>query len=183
MSDIRRYKGSDGDYTCSMKIVEKAGLRVVRRFARFIAFAGLLIFVSPLMYADLPRTAVRGVPRVGGGQEVERFVLMQTIHISHPNMRRADAMEYWMLPGQFVPVSEDVEGVYFQATSGFRIYRGSMGQQVVPGGLHVSKTRNDRILPYIGNAKDLSGSLSIDTFQLLLDARQKLKVAHAERKR
>jgi len=37
-------------------------------------------------------------------------------------------MEYWMLPSVFVPVSEDSEGVYYQATSGFRIYRGTMGQ-------------------------------------------------------
>ena len=165
------------------KAIDEAVLRTVRRLASFVVVIGLLGFASSLTYADLPRNVVRGIPKVGGGQEVERFVLMETIHIAHANMRRRDAMEYWMLPGQFVPVSEDSEGVYYQATSGFRIYRGSMGQEVVPGGLFVSKTRNDRILPYVGNARQPGESLSMDTFQLLLDVRQKLKVAHAERKR
>jgi hypothetical protein len=140
-------------------------------------------FASSMTYADLPRIAVRGIPKVGEGQEVERFVLMETIHIAHVNMRRADAMEYWMLPGQFVPVSEDGEGVYYQATSGFRIFRGSMGQKIVHGGLYVSKTRRDRILPYVGNAKELGEALEMDTIALLLDVRQKLKIARAERKR
>jgi hypothetical protein len=154
----------------------------MHRLASFAVVIALLAAASAFSHADLPRTAVRGIPKVGGGQTVERFVLMETIHIDHPNMRRADAMEYWMLPGQFVPVSEDSEGVYYQATSGFRIFRGSMGQKVVHGGLYVSKTRQDRILPYVGNAKEMGESLQIDTIQLLLDVRQKLKVAHAERK-
>lgn len=158
-------------------------MQIVRRLASIAVFAGVLGFASSVTFADLPRTAVRGTPKVGGGQEVERFVLLTTVHINHPNMRRRDAMEYWMLPGQFVPVSEDSEGVYYQATSGFRLYEGFSGQKVVPGGLYVSKTRNDRILPYVGNAKELGESLSMDTFQLLLDVRQKLKIAHAERKR
>jgi len=143
----------------------------------------LLVLTGLTTDAGPARTVVKGTPKVGGGQEVERFVLMQTIHIDHPNMRRADAMEYWMLPGQFIPVSEDAEGVYYQATSGFRIFRGSMGQKVVHGGLYVSKTRKDRILAYVGNAKELGQGLEIDPIALMLDVRQKLKVARAEPKK
>ena len=157
--------------------------RTVYRLVSFAGVIGLITFASLPAYAGLPRSAVKGIPKVGGGQEVERFVLMETIHIDHPNMRRADAMEYWMLPGQFIPVSEDGEGVYYQSTSGFRIFRGSMGQKAVHGGLYVSKTRQDRILPYVGNAKELGEGLKMDTIALLLDVRQKLKVARAERKR
>jgi hypothetical protein len=108
---------------------------------------------------------------------------MQTIHIEHPNMRRGDAMEFWMLPGQFIPVSEDDEGVHYQSTSGFRIFRGSMTPKVVHGGLYVSKTRKDRIVPYVGNAKELGEALEMDVAALLLDVRQKLKVARVERKK
>ena len=165
-----------------MPINETVSRRALRSFASFVAVIGLLGATIASTYADPARQVVRGIPKVGGGQEVERFVLMETIHIDHPNMRRADAMEYWMLPGQFIPVSEDGEGVYYQATSGFRIFRGSMGQKVVHGGLYVSKTRKDRILPYVGNAKELGEGLEMDTFALLLDVRQKLKVARAERK-
>ena len=156
--------------------------RTVYRLVSFAGVIGLIAFTSLPAYAGLPRSAVRGIPKVGGGQEVERFVLIETIHIDHPNMRRADAMEYWMLPGQFIPVSEDSEGVYYQATSGFRIFRGSMEQKVVHGGLYVSKTRKERILAYVGNAKELGEGLKMDPIALLLDVRQKLKIARAERK-
>ena len=152
------------------------------RLASFTGFIGLLALTTLSANAGSPRTAVRGTPTVAG-QEVERFVLMQTIHIEHPNMRRRDAMEFWMLPGQFIPVSEDGEGVHYQSTSGFRIFRGSMGQKVVHGGLYVSKTRKDRIVPYVGNAKELGETLEMDVAALLLDVRQKLKVARVERKK
>jgi hypothetical protein len=128
------------------------------------------------------RSAVTGTPRVGGGQAIERLVLMETIHIQHPNMRHREAMEFWMLPGQFIPVSEDGEGVYYQATSGFRLFNGSLGQKAVPGGLYMSKTSKDRIVPYVGNARDLGDALSMDVTPLLLDSRMKLKVARAEHK-
>jgi hypothetical protein len=53
--------------------------------------------------ADLPRNVARGIPKVAGGRTI---VLLETIHIAHPNMRRRDAMEYWILLGQFVSASE-----------------------------------------------------------------------------
>jgi hypothetical protein len=155
---------------------------LARAVISFTCLIALLSIAGTLCFAGSTRTAVNGIPKVGGRREVERFVLMETVHISHPNMRRADAMEYWMLPGQFVPVSEDAEGVYYQATSGFRIFRGSLGQKVTSGGLYVSKSRSDRIQPYVGDAKEPGEALDLDTFALLLDARMKLKVAHAERK-
>jgi hypothetical protein len=153
-----------------------------RPVIRFTCLIALLSITGTLCFAGSARTPMKGIPKVGGGREVERFVLMETVHISHPNMRRADAMEYWMLPGQFVPVCEDGEGVYYQATSGFRIFRGSLGQKVTSGGLYVSKSRSDRIQPYVGDAKELGDALNLDTFALLLDVRMKLKVARAERK-
>jgi hypothetical protein len=146
----------------------------------FIVVALYLCFAAAS--APAARNPVTATPRVGGGQTIERFVLMETIHIQHPNMRHREAMEFWMLPGQFIPVSEDGEGVYYQGTSGFRIFAGSAGQKAVPGGLYVSKTSKDRITPYVGNAKDMGETLSMDVAALLLDARMKLKVAHTERK-
>ena len=156
--------------------------RIAVRIAWSAGALGWLALTTLSAYGGGARTAVKGVPKVGGGHEVERFVLMQTVHIQHPNMRHGDAMEFWMQPGQFVPVSEDAAGVYFQSTSGFRIFRGSMGQKNVHGGLYVSKTRQDRIIPYVGNAKELGEQLEMDITPLLLDVRQKLKVARTERK-
>jgi hypothetical protein len=129
------------------------------------------------------RTPVKGIPVVGGGQAIERLVLMETVHIQHPNMRHGEAMEFWMLLGQFIPVAEDGDGVYYQGTSGFRLFAGSLGPKYNPGGLYVSKTSKDRITPYVGNAKDLGEALSLDVTALLLDVRMKLKVAHTEHKR
>jgi hypothetical protein len=162
---------------------QEAVQRMAGRLASVAGVIALLVLTALPADAGPPRTAVKGIPKVGGGQMVERFVLMQTIHIDHPNMRRADAMEYWMLPGQFIPVSEDGLGVYYQATSGFRIFRGSMEQKVVHGGLYVSKTRKDRILAYVGNARELGEELEMDPIALLLDVRQKLKIARAESKK
>lgn len=158
-------------------------MRSVGRLASLVGVIGLLSITTLSAYAGTPRSAVKGIPKVGGGQEVERFVLMQTVHIQHPNMRHGEAMEFWMQPGQFIPVSEDAGGVYYQSTSGFRIFRGSMGQKNVHGGLYVSKTRKDRIVPYVGNAKALEEALEMDVAALMLDVRLKLKVARAELKK
>jgi hypothetical protein len=158
------------------------------RTARFhllilAATTALSFFTALSGFADLPRHALNGVPDVGGGQKVERFLLLEVVHISHAGMRRRDAPEYWMLPGIFVPVAEDAEGVYYQSTTGFRVYEGWRPQVVEAGGLYVSKSQAKRIWPYIGNAKHEHEALLVDQFQLLADKLQKLKTGRAEHKR
>ena len=89
--------------------------------------------------ADLPRERVREVPRLFG-REIERFVLLAPIHIdrSLPNVPFASTIMVRVTPGTFIPVTEDAEGIYYQAVNGFRTIRGN-GR--VGGGFFVSKTR------------------------------------------
>ncbi|MFZ1218349.1 MAG: hypothetical protein WAO00_03610 [Chthoniobacterales bacterium] len=157
----------------------------IARFRLAVLAATALVSSSPVLttFADLPRHAINGVPFVGGGHKVERFLLLEVVHISHPGLRRRDAMEYWMLPGIFAPVAEDAEGVYYQSTTGFRVYAGYRPQVAEAGGLYVSKGQANRIWPYIGDAKRDNEALAVDQFQLLADKLQKLKVGRAEHKR
>jgi len=140
-------------------------------------------FTVSSAFADLPRHAINGLSEVGGGQKIERFLLLEVVHVSHAGMRRRDALEFWMLPGVFVPAAEDAQGVYYQSTTGFRVYVGWRPQVLEPGGLYVSKSQANRIWPYLGDAKHNNETLVVDQFQLLTDKLQKLKIGRAEHSR
>jgi hypothetical protein len=161
--------------------------RASRRCQRFRVLTGIALISfftgSTAAFAELPRHAIDGAPDVGGGQKIERFLLLEVVHINHAGMRRRDALEYWMLPGIFVPVAEDARGVYYQSTTGFRVYVGWRPQVLNAGGLYVSKSQAKKIWPYLGNAKLNNEALEVDQFQLLTDKLQKLKVGRAEPKR
>jgi hypothetical protein len=102
-----------------------------RKMPVFIGVALRLCFTP--VSAPAARSPVKGTPRLGGGQSIERLVLMETIHIQHPNMRHREAMEFWMLPGQFIPVSEDGEGVYYQGPVAFEFTMGRLGRKAFLG--------------------------------------------------
>lgn len=91
--------------------------------------------------------------------------------------------EFWILPGQFIPVSEDPGGIYFQGTSGLRVFAGNRGPQPVPGGLYVIKTNPDKIYRYFGNAADLADPVEVDSIPLKMNSVRQLKVARAAGKK
>ena len=52
-----------------------------------------------------------------------------------------------MTPNRFRPVAEDAEGVYYQAVAPLQKHVGWMR-----GGVYMSKTHPDMLIPYRGNA-------------------------------
>ncbi|MFN2507834.1 MAG: hypothetical protein ABR589_03580 [Chthoniobacterales bacterium] len=107
--------------------------------ARTIAWAVLLGLASPVLRADLPRTAVTRVPQVLG-RDIERLVLLTPIVVdrSKPGVPFANTIMVRIVPGTFIPVSDDPEGIYYQAVNGFLSIRSN---NVIDGGLYVSKSR------------------------------------------
>ena len=127
--------------------------------------------------AGTGRTPVKGTPVIVG-QEVPRFILAGHIDINReaPGLTNRDVMDRVqcrVLPGQFVPVSEDAKGVYYQAANGVQRL-GSRSAE--PGGLYVSKTRAQRICAYIGDARDGSAQLTLDTQSIATNDLRKLKI-------
>jgi hypothetical protein len=132
--------------------------------------------------AGSKRTPVQGSPLLAG-RPVEQLVLLQTIHVHHSQLPRALSRESWILPGQFVPVSEDSAGVYFQGLNGQRVFAGNREPQWTPGGLYLDKTRADRVYPYWGDARNSNEALDVDGFSLKKASIAQLKLAHSERKK
>ena len=59
--------------------------------------------------------------------------------------------------GQFVPVSEDRDGVFFQATNGLSQPQSVTAKPVFrPGGLYIKKTEPDGMYWYFGDARGKS---------------------------
>ena len=142
---------------------------------RLAVFAVLLASVVAQSAQD--RTAVKGTPVVLG-REIPRFVLLEPIRINRAlaaltNADRMDRLIGQILPGQLVPVSEDADLVYFQATRGFQ-REGHTASQ--PGGLCVSKTRANTIFVYAGEARDLSETLEVERQRLPGADLAKLKI-------
>lgn len=77
------------------------------------------------------------------------------------------------MPGQFVPVSEDSAGFYYQAVNGIQ----RVGETTAsPGGLHVSKSKEGMIFVYAGDARQPQKPLFRDTYGLSKVEMAKLKV-------
>jgi hypothetical protein len=140
-----------------------------------------LIFTTEIARADLPRTPVRSVPRLFG-RDIERFVLLAPIVIdrSKPGVRFTDIIMVRMVPGTFIPVSEDAEGIFYQAVNNFVQIRGN---NPIGGGVYVSKSRPGRISVYVGDARMGSKwGVQKDTLPLPTSALRNLHVGKADRK-
>ena len=153
-----------------------------RHILRAAGLAALLI-AAATAEAGRERAAVTGTPQIGE-RAVPRFVLMERVKVdrSGPGMRYndlADLIVCELLPGQFVPVSQDADGVYYQASNG--ILRLIKSGSVVHGGLYVSKTRPDKVLVYEGDARHHDAALKLDTVNLSRSQLAKLKVGQPVR--
>jgi hypothetical protein len=127
----------------------------------------LLGFTGQVVRADLPRTAISGIPRVLG-REIECFILLAPIVVdrSKAGVRFADIIMVRMVPGTFVPVSEDAGGIFYQAVNGFLEIRGS---NKIGGGVYVSKSQPGMIWVYVGNA-GMSSKRGVEKDRLPLPA-------------
>jgi hypothetical protein len=145
--------------------------------ARPLLLLAILLFAFQQAHAGTPRTPLKGTPRIAD-REVPRFVLLERIDINRtaPGLTKLDMLDRVqcrILPGQFVPVSEDAKGVYFQAANGVQ---GLGSTTSVPGGLYASKTRAERVYAYIGDARRESAELLVDTQPLAMSDVRKLQI-------
>ena len=163
-----------------------AGNQLLMRGHRHILQAGCaatLAIVAASAVAGRERSAMAGTPQIAD-RAVPRFVLLERVKVdrSGPGMRYndlADLIVCELLPGQFVPVSQDGDGVYYQASNGIR--RLIKSGPVVHGGLYVSKTRPDKVLVYEGDARHQDAALKLDTINLSRSQLAKLKVGEPAR--
>lgn len=77
-----------------------------------LGFGLLLGFSGEVVRADLPRAPVRTGPRVFG-RDIPRFVLLAPIVVNRaqPGIPFAATMMVRMLPGTFIAVTEDAQGI------------------------------------------------------------------------
>ncbi len=114
---------------------------------------------------------------------MERFVLLKPIDIDRasPGMRKIDEYDrirVRVLPGQFLAVSEDGAGVYYQARNGLQEIHAHTASA---GGLMVSKKEEGAIFVYRGDARELGEPLFRDFYKLSRLELANLKVGRAGR--
>jgi hypothetical protein len=111
----------------------------------------LTIMATRACLADLPRTPIRGTPRLFG-RDLKAFILINslTINRSKNGADFGDFLGVTLSPGRLVAVSEDAEGIFYQATHG--------AHNIAPyylthGGIYVSKLSPNRIWVFKGDAR------------------------------
>ena len=108
----------------------------------------LVLFVTAsFAHADLPRTPLKERPRLLG-REVEELVLKGTIPVGQPlPPGLPTTTTYKMTPNRFRPVSEDAEGIFYQAI-------GPLEKHLAwrRGGVYLSIANPDKMIPYLGDA-------------------------------
>ena len=144
-----------------------------------VTFA-LLALVSTAAGEELARTPIQGPARIMG-REVSRFVLTDPLSpnvMAYDSSGRWEAMVHVIPAAQFVPVSEDRDGVFFQSTVGLGTPP-SMGSKASysAGGLYVGKQRMGEVYPYFGDARGSSRILKAQR-ELSQEAQRKLLIAN-----
>lgn len=154
---------------------------MIRLFRAALLF---LAIVSAAPGHDLPRTPVQGTPRILG-REMPRLILLEPIYHSPSS---SDWSFQWKTllsvipPGQFVPVSEDRGGIFFEAPNGLGQPQSVTAKTVFyPGGLYVSKQRPSAIYWYFGKARGQSW-VDVSPRPLPLEDQRKFLMGRAPRR-
>ena len=79
-----------------------------------------ILFAAAAHFADLPRVSIGAPPRIGSSA-IKRFVLLTPLVIDRrtPGVELRDTIWVRMPPGSFVPIAQDKDGVYYEATTPF----------------------------------------------------------------
>ena len=113
-----------------------------------VLLACLLLWAAkPAARADLARTLLSEPPQIGG-RPVKELVLAGTVPVGEilpPGL--PTTITYKMTANRFRPVAEDAEGVYYQAVDALQKHVSWMR-----GGVYMSKTYPDMLVPYRGDA-------------------------------
>lgn len=137
----------------------------------------LLSSVAPCAVAA-DRQAVSGTPTLAG-RPIERFVLLAPIVVPAAKIEPGQG-GFLLLAGQYVPVAQDAEGVFFQSRNGIR--RGYGDEGLDDGGVWVSKTKGGVMVPYSGRAAKLSEPVLVRwNSPLPLDDMRQFRTASAQK--
>ena len=116
----------------------------------FLAGLGLFCATAPQANADLPRKPLTENPRILG-REVKELVLTGIVPVGKtlpPGLPTTNT--YKMTPNRFRPVSEDAEGVFYQAAGPLQKH-----MPMSRGGVYINKKYPDMIMPYRGDASNV----------------------------
>ncbi len=143
------------------------GLILVRPMPRAIIIVVALFAVtcSPT-FGDPPRAHVTATPRLGG-RAVARFFLTSPVKInrSHDGVAYRATLMVELSPGEFVPVAEDADGVFYQARNGVHNLR---PYSLNNGGIYVSKSSPQRMWVYVGSAR-VGAKASVEKDKMYLE--------------
>jgi len=153
--------------------MRKAALLIVT------VFVGL----SQTGVADSSRHALSGPPRIARGV-VERFLILRKQLFIVPGSGIFSLVAA-LDGGALVPVSEDRDGIYYQNVHGVWVYDNhyaTWGPELpgiwYRGGLYFSKTKQDDVYAYIGNASKPDAYLQRDSHRVMASALAQLMIGH-----
>jgi hypothetical protein len=155
---------------------------IVRPMNRTVSIALLLVtLAAQACLADLPRTPIRRTPQLFG-QEIKAFVLTATVTIDRSKNGGwyGDFLGVTLSPGRLVPVSEDAEGFFYQATRGIH---NITYYHLAHGGIYVSKLFPNRIWVFKGDARvGAKSGIRKDYMPLAPDERRQFRAEEARAK-
>lgn len=144
--------------------------------------AATVVFFASSAQADPPRHSLSGPPRTARGV-IERVLLFRNqlpLHLEDGGLDGVVALQ----GGVLMPVSEDRDGIYYQAPNGVWVFDKNHFSMrplpgiLYPGGLFFSKTNPDDVYAYTGDARKQNQYLDRDRRPISPRALAALKIGH-----
>ena len=143
----------------------------------------MLLLLAADAKADQPRHPLSGPPRIARGV-VERFLILRKQLFIAPGVGFSSLVAA-LGGGALVPVSEDRDGIYYQSVHGVWCYDThyiTSGPELpgiwYRGGLYFSKTKQDDVYAYIGDASKPGFYLQRDSRRVIPSALAQLLIGH-----
>ena len=159
----------------------KFGKQPVRRIISG-AYLVLLALAFSSVHAQhrlpaLPRQPIEGAPIVCG-RKIEQFAVLQDLDFTPSDHFSVDPV-HGISRGLLLPVSQDADGVFYQASNGVVIDRPypPYEHENVVGGVYVSRTKPGLAYAYTGDARNRTAEPRIMSERLRKDILGKLLVA------
>ena len=126
----------------------------------FSPIAFILLASATVGFAgELPRVPLTATPRILG-REIPRLILTETQEVIPTTFEwsvQGRSLLSLVPAGQFVPVAEDRDGVFFQAANGLGQPQSVTAKPMFrPGGLYIKKTEPNGMYWYFGDARGKS---------------------------
>ena len=150
---------------------------------RALIMATSLVWVAHTAFADLPRHPLSGAPRIARGV-VERFLIFRKQLLIAEGAGILSGIAA-LQGGVLVPASEDRDGIYYQNLNGVWVFDNHYFTALRPlpgiwyrGGLYLSKTKEDEVYAYIGDARKQDAYLRRDSRRVAASALAELMIGH-----